>query len=222
MIITIDGPAGAGKSSVSRELARRLGFAFLDTGAMYRCVTVAAIRAGVDVRQPGALAQLCQDLRIDFHDDRVWLNGEDVSDAIRTPEVTVRIRDAADDPAVRKLLNVQQRRIAAAADTVTEGRDQGTEVFPDADCKFFLTASSEERARRRQKQLAEQGKDVSVDEILADQNRRDDEDTARPMGSLRPADDAHVIKSDGMTPDQVVEQMLEIVQHARGQDAAAR
>ncbi len=211
MIITIDGPAGAGKSSVSRELARRLGFSFLDTGAMYRCVTLAAIRAGVDVEQTGALAELCEQLRIDFRDDRVWLDGEDVSDAIRTPEVTARIRYAADEPAVRRVLNVQQRRIAAEADTVTEGRDQGTEVFPDADCKFFLTASSETRARRRQQQLAENGTHVSVDEILADQERRDEEDAARPMGSLRPAEDAYVIESDDMSSEEVVQRMLEIV-----------
>lgn len=211
MIITIDGPAGAGKSSVSRQLAQRLGFAFLDTGALYRCVTYAAIQAGVDFGNPDELESIAAETRIDFQGDRVLLDGKDVTSPIRTPEVTARIRYVADHPQVREHLNVQQRRIASQANTVTEGRDQGTEVFPDAECKIFLTASPEERARRRQKELTEAGKLVSVEEVFADQNRRDREDESRSVGRLRPADDAVIIMSDGMQPGEVVDRFVEIV-----------
>lgn len=211
MIITIDGPAGAGKSSVSRQLAQRLGFAFLDTGAMYRCVTYAALVAGINFDNPDDLESIASETQIEFQGDRVFLNGEDVTSAIRAPEVTARIRYVADHPKVREHLSVHQRRIASQANTVTEGRDQGTEVFPDAECKIFLTASPEERARRRHKELTEAGKSVSVDEVLADQNRRDREDASRALGRLRPAEDAVVVMSDGLQPSEVVDRFVQIV-----------
>ncbi|QEG42342.1 (d)CMP kinase [Roseimaritima ulvae] len=217
MIVTIDGPAGAGKSSIARLAATRLGFAFLDTGAMYRCVTHAALQqtrsqdAADPWSDPERLLQIAEGCQIDFDDGRVLLNGEDVSDAIRTPEVTRHIRFAADHPQVRTRLNVQQRRIAAGQDIVTEGRDQGTEVFPDAECKIFLTASPEVRAQRRQQQLAASGKQVQLEEVLADQNRRDLEDRLREVGRLRPAEDAVVVNTDGLQPDEVLEKVLQIV-----------
>ena len=148
MIITIDGPAGSGKSTVARTLAKRLGFRFLDTGAMYRAVALAGVRAGVDFDRPEQLAWLAEKIELDVSENRVLLDGHDVTQAIRTSEVTAVTRHAADNPAVRELLVRLQRKAAAGENIVTEGRDQGSVVFPDAPCKFFLTASAEERARR--------------------------------------------------------------------------
>lgn len=220
MIVTIDGPAGAGKSSLARQAADSLGFEFLDTGAMYRAVTLAAIRADVDWRNADQLLALARKLRIEFRDRRVWLDGQDVTDLIRSPSVTDVIRHIADLPAIREILTEKQRQFAAGRHVVTEGRDQGSEVFPDAQCKIFLTASPEERARRRQQQLAEIGRFVPLEDILAQQNRRDLEDRMRPIGRLRPAPDAIVLHSDGLSPDDVLLEVLRIVHQARGELAA--
>ena len=212
MIVTIDGPAGAGKSSIAHQVADRLGFEFLDTGAMYRAVTLGAIRAGCDLNNPHEIIEYAKSVQIRWEDQRIFLNDQDVSVEIRTPEVTSSIRFVADIPDVRQELSEQQRVIAKGRDIVTEGRDQGTEVFPDADCKIFLTASPEERARRRQQQLADAGKHMTVEEILIAQNQRDLEDRLRDVGRLRAAADATVLQSDGMTPDEVLERVLEIVE----------
>jgi len=220
VIVTIDGPAGAGKSSLARQAADSLGFEFLDTGAMYRAVTLAAIRADVDWRNADQLLALARKLRIEFRDRRVWLDGQDVTDLIRSPSVTDVIRHIADLPAIREILTEKQRQFAAGRHVVTEGRDQGSEVFPDAQCKIFLTASPEERARRRQQQLAEIGRFVPLEDILAQQNRRDLEDRMRPIGRLRPAPDAIVLHSDGLSPDDVLLEVLRIVHQARGELAA--
>lgn len=214
MIVTIDGPAGAGKSSVARQVAERLGFEFLDTGAMYRAVTLGALRAGVALEEPAAVDQYTSTVRLDWYDNRIFLDGDDVTGEVRTPEVTAAIRYVADVPAVRQRLSQQQRRIAAGRDVVTEGRDQGSEVFPDAECKIFLTASAAQRARRRHHQLAESGQHVPFEEILAAQNKRDEEDEGRPVGGLRCAEDAVVIHSDAMSPQQVVDRAIEIVRQA--------
>ena len=147
MIITIDGPAGAGKSSVARALARRLGFAFLDTGAMYRAVALAGKRKGLDWDQPGDLADLAHRIDLNLEDDRIYLDGEDVSEEIRTSDVTAVTRYAADNQQVRRHLVDLQRAAAAGKNIVTEGRDQGTLAFPNAQCKIFLTASPQERAQ---------------------------------------------------------------------------
>src|SRR5208283_2234632 len=154
MIITIDGPAGAGKSSAARALARRLGFEFLDTGAMYRAVTLAGLQAGLDLRDQDALSRLVAGLRIELADDRVFLNRQDVTFQIRTSQVTAASGQVADSPAVRQHLVKLQRAIALGRNMVCEGRDQGTIVFPDAGCKFFLVADPQERARRRQRDMA--------------------------------------------------------------------
>lgn len=212
MIVTIDGPAGAGKSSIARELAERLGFEFLDTGAMYRAVTLRAMRHEIEWTDSDALVRCAGQAQLGSKNDQIFLDGEDVSEEIRTPDVTAAIHYMADLPEVRKHLSKQQRRVAIGRDFVTEGRDQGSEVFPDAECKIFLTASSKERARRRQQQLARSGRNLSLEEILEAQNRRDAEDEGRPLGALRPADDAIVLESDGMTAEDVIEKALSIVE----------
>ncbi|NNE01139.1 MAG: (d)CMP kinase [Pirellulaceae bacterium] len=216
MIVTIDGPAGAGKSSIAHQVADRLGFEFLDTGAMYRAVTLGALRHKIDLSDADRLAAYAASVNLRWEDDKIYLDDEDVSQEIRGPEVTGAIRYLADIPIVREQLSAQQRRIADGRDIVTEGRDQGTEVFPNATCKVFLTASPEERARRRQQQLADVGKTMTIEEILTAQNQRDLEDRMRDVGRLRAASDAVVVQSDSMTPDEVLQRVLEIVEQCLG------
>jgi cytidylate kinase len=211
MIVTIDGPAGAGKSSVARALAQRLGFRFLDTGAMYRAVALAALEREVNLREPAALADLIEALELELDDRRVLLAGRDVTDQIRSPEVTQAVRFAADSLPVRRHLSMLQRRAAADGSIVTEGRDQGTMVFPDADCKIFLTASPAARARRRCRELREQGVEVSEEEVLKQQTERDRQDAERPVGRLRRADDAIEFCTDGLEVEQVIERLEAIV-----------
>lgn len=221
MIVTIDGPAGAGKSSVARQAADALGFDFLDTGALYRAVTLAGIRADVDWKDSEAVVNLARRVDIQFRQRRVMLDGQDVTDLLRTPSVTDIIRFVADPPEIRQILTRKQREFARGRDLVSEGRDQGSEVFPDAECKLFLTASPEERARRRQQQLSEVGRYVPLEDIMAQQNRRDLEDRIRPVGRLRPAADAVVLQTDGMTLEDVLLAVLKIVNQTRSQLAAS-
>lgn len=220
MIVTIDGPAGAGKSSIAHQVADRLGFEFLDTGAMYRAVTYGALQNDIDLSDADALAEYAATIMIRWEDQHIYLNDVDISQQIRNPVVTKAIRHLADVPRVRDQLSQQQRRIADGRDIVTEGRDQGTDVFPDAECKIFLTASPEERARRRQQQMADAGKQVSVEEILMAQNQRDLEDRMRDVGRLRAAPDAVVLQSDGMSADEVLQKTLEIIEHCVQQQRA--
>lgn len=219
MIVTIDGPAGAGKSSVARELARRLGFRFLNTGAMYRAVALAALRAGADWQDEAAIADLAARQQIDLVDDRVLLGGEDVTQPIHSSEVTAVVKHVADNQQVRRLLVDQQRRWGETGDVVAEGRDQGTVAFPQAECKIFLTASAAERARRRQQDLASRGEQVEFAALLAQQNRRDAEDASRPVGALQQASDAKVLDTDGLTPEQVVERLVDLVRAAQARSA---
>ena len=214
MIITVDGPAGAGKSSVARELARRLGFRFLDTGAMYRAVALAGLRRGIDWQCGDLLAELARhiDLRVD--DQRIYLDGEDVTETVRSSAVTAVTRYAADEPGVREHLGDLQRAVAAGKNIVTEGRDQGTVVFPDAACKIFLTASPRERARRRLRDLRSQGESVTLEEVLAAQERRDRDDAARTVAPLVPAADAVEVCTDALTLEEVVDR-LEAIARAR-------
>jgi CMP/dCMP kinase len=216
MIVTIDGPAGAGKSSISRRLAERLSFAFLDTGAMYRAVALAALRRGLGETDAKAIAQLAEETIIDFDGTRTLLDGEDVSAAIRTSEVSAAVYLAADNVAVRRRLVDLQRRIADDRNLVTEGRDQGTVAFPNAECKIFLTASRHERARRRHEEQVARGEPTTFEEVLAQQDERDQRDATRPVGALIKAPDAVEVLTDGLTLEQVVDRLEQIVkQEAR-------
>jgi cytidylate kinase len=215
MIITIDGPAGAGKSSAAKALARRLGFEFLDTGAMYRAVTLAANRAGIDRADETALGHLLAGLRIEMPPGRVVLNGEDVTGLLRTAEITAGSSQVAASPVVRRYLAALQRVIAAGRNMVCEGRDQGTVVFPDAACKFFLVADPVERARRRQRDLEARGEHQTLDDVLRAQEIRDHRDARREVAPMVPAADAILIDSTSLSPEQVVERLAREVERCR-------
>jgi len=207
MIVTIDGPAGSGKSSVAKGLAQRLGFEVLDTGAMYRAVALAAIQSNVSESDPTALDQLLQRIQIDMPPGRVLLNGTDVAVAIRTPVVSAAASRLAVVPAVRKFLAGRQRAIAVSRNMVCEGRDQGTAVFPDAACKFFLQADRNERARRRWHELRQRGQEIDLESVLAEQEARDLRDAGRDLAPMVPADDAIVIDTTNMTVDEVIDRL---------------
>ena len=219
-VVAIDGPAGAGKSTVAKQLADRLHFDFLDTGAMYRCVTLAVLRGGVNLRDEATVLAMAKELEIELVGSRVIMNGEDVSADIRSPEIGAAIGTVADNVAVRKLLSRLQRKWACGRCVVTEGRDQGTEVFHDSPCKVFLVASSEERARRREQELRDRGIDIDFDSVLAQQNKRDAEDCSRPIGALRKAEDAIEFCTDGKSLDSVVD-ALEIIVRERMAELAS-
>ncbi|HEX6962339.1 MAG TPA: (d)CMP kinase [Lacipirellula sp.] len=211
MIVTIDGPAGAGKSSAARRLAKRLGFRFLDTGAMYRAVALAGKRRSVVWGDVEELAQVAAELDFEMSDERIVVNGEDVTQAIRTLEITTLTQFAADNEAVRRRLIDLQREFARDRDVVTEGRDQATVVFPSAECKIFLTASEEERARRRFQDLRARGEEVDIHEVLRKQRHRDQRDAERPFGGLVKAPDSIEVVTDGLSPDEVVDRLEQIV-----------
>ncbi|MGD9722213.1 MAG: (d)CMP kinase [Pirellulales bacterium] len=211
MIVTIDGPAGAGKSTIARGLARRLGFRFLDTGAMYRAVAWAAAEQGLDWKRPDELVKLAGRLKLEVSEDRVCVDGRDVTREIRTPEITAVTRYAADNPGVRAILVELQRSAAGSEDFVTEGRDQGTVVFPQAECKIYLTATPRERARRRAKELIARGQPTSVDDVLRAQNERDAGDAGRKVGAMVPAADAIEVPTDGLSPEEVLDRLEALV-----------
>ncbi len=214
-IVAVDGPAGAGKSTASRQLAARLGFAMVDTGAIYRSVALAATRRGIGLDDDARLAELLPAVVIRFAPSglagggqRVLLDGEDVSVEIRTPPMSLGASKVSARPVVRAGLLDLQRRLALAPQNrgaVLEGRDIGTVVFPDADAKFFLIASAEERARRRHAELAARGDPATFEEVLADQLRRDRDDSQRDIAPLRPAEDAVVVDTGGTPLEAVVE-----------------
>ena len=204
MIVTLDGPAGAGKSSTARELARRLGWCYMDTGAMYRAVALVATRRAIPLEDEPQLAALAESIEIRFEQGRVFVGAEDVSEAIRTADNTTATRPVANAAPVRAAMKQIQRRMAADRDVVTEGRDQGSEVFPQAELKVFLTASPEERARRRLAEERAKGQHVTLDEILASQQDRDHGDTHREVGAMRQAEGAELLHTDGMDREAVL------------------
>lgn len=211
-IIAIDGPAGAGKSTVAKRVAEALGFVLLDTGALYRTVALAAQRGKVSVTDGDRSGALAEDLArrnaIRLEPDKVTLDGEDVSRAIRTPEIGMDASTVSAHPAVRKALLDMQRSAGESGGIVAEGRDIGTVVFPDAEYKFFLTASPEVRAQRRYEELVAKGQKVSFEETLAEVKRRDAQDTGRVVAPLKPAPDAVLMDSSTTPIDAVVESML--------------
>jgi cytidylate kinase len=208
LIIAIDGPSGAGKSTLTRLLAGRLGYHYIDTGAMFRAVALAAKRAGISMDDGEALAALCRGLTISFASNdagyNVHLNGEDVSDQIRTPDISLLTSRVSAMKSVRECLLERQREMGMAGGVVLEGRDIGTVVFPDAEVKFFLTASVEERGRRRYQELKSKRDDISLQGTIADVAKRDEQDEQREHAPLRKAPDAIDIDSSGLSIEDVL------------------
>lgn len=222
LTIAIDGPAGAGKSTVAQKVAKTLGYVYIDTGAMYRSITWKALHEGVDFADHEAIAEIARlttialippaDLTGKQH---VLVDGHDVTAEIRLPEVSQRVSGVASLPAVREVLTAQQQAMGAAGGVVMDGRDIGTVVFPDAEAKIFLTASTTERARRRWAELMSQGIHVPFDELERDILARDVADSQRAVAPLRVAEDAVMLDSDERTPDVVVQMILAIVEEKR-------
>ena len=214
-IITIDGPAGAGKSTVSRLLAKKINFLYLDTGAMYRAVAFQAAREGIDFGDGKKLRKLCRSLDLKFNADgnnnKLYIGKEDISLVIRDPEMDMLSSRVSAVKEVREAMTELQRKIGKDGGLVAEGRDMGTVVFFDADCKFFITASPKKRAERRYKERISRGESISMAEVEKDLRERDDQDKKRSIAPLRPAKDAKIIDSTTLNPDQVIEIILKSI-----------
>ena len=210
--IAIDGPAGAGKSSVAKVLARRLGCIYLDTGAMYRAVTWLALQKQVAFDDMDGIKDLLQTIELKFKDvdgmQHLYCNGTDVTEAIRTPEISANVSAVSMIPQVREAMTAQQQKIAAGSDVLMDGRDIGTTVLPNARYKFFLTASLEERARRRALELEQKGIAVDMEQLIADIALRDKKDSEREVSPLKQAEDAVLIDTSSLTFDEVVENLF--------------
>ena len=206
MIIAIDGPGGSGKCTVARSVARRLGFTYIDSGAMYRAVALWALRSGMNLDDLDRLEQLAREARIEFPDDRVVLNGEDVTAEIRDPQVSEAASRVAAQPGVRRAMREEQRRIASAGPAVMEGRDIGTVVFPEARVKIFLDAQPEARAQRRATELG-----AAVEDVARDLEARDRRDRSRAEAPLIQAPDAEYLDTTHLTPAQAEEAVLKLV-----------
>ena len=208
----IDGPAGAGKSSVAKVLARRLGCIYLDTGAMYRAVTWLALQKQVAFDDMEGIKDLLQTIELEFKDvdgmQHLYCNGTDVTEAIRTPEISANVSAVSMIPQVREAMTAQQQKIAAGSDVLMDGRDIGTTVLPNARYKFFLTASLEERARRRALELEQKGIAVDMEQLIADIALRDKKDSEREVSPLKQAEDAVLIDTSSLTFDEVVENLF--------------
>ena len=217
LIVAIDGPAGAGKSTVSKLLARRLGLTFVDTGALYRAVALSARRQAIATEDDAALGDLLTRIRISFRaagdENRVFLDGEDVSAEIRTPDISLLASAVSARRVVRDGLLGLQRRLALEAPigAVLEGRDIGTVVFPDADLKFFLEASPDVRARRRYEELFQKGSESTLDAVLTDQTKRDRDDASRAVAPLKAAADAVRVDSSSLPLSEVVQQLERVI-----------
>ena len=208
MIITLDGPAGSGKSTAARRLAAALGFRFLNTGAMYRAVGLRCRAEGADLTDPDACGRVAAAADVRFEGDRVFAGGEDFTAAVRTPAASAAASAVAVHPPVREAMVALQRAVGAAGDTVTEGRDQGTVVFPDAALKVFLTADAAARAERRRRELAESGAAPPLAEVLAEVEDRDRRDASRAAAPLKPADDAVRYDTTGKPIEAVVADLV--------------
>lgn len=218
--IAIDGPGGAGKSSVAAALAARLQVLYLDTGAMYRAFAWQALQDGIDPKDEAALADLAACIRLDvlFSDgrQRVVSNGRDVTDLIRTPQISMAASDCSQYAAVRGLMVHMQRELANRCSMILDGRDIGTRVLPNATLKVYLTASPEIRARRRYQELLAKGQTVAYEDVLADVNRRDHQDSSRAVDPLRPAEDAVTVDTSDMTQEQVVDHIARLLNEKQG------
>ena len=216
--VAIDGPAGAGKSSIARAAAKELGFIYVDTGALYRAVGVYGLRNGVDNKNADAVASMLPNISVElkFQDgvQHVYLNGEDVSKEIRTPPASMAASDVSAVPAVRQFLFDLQRDIAAKNDCIMDGRDIGTVVLPNAQVKIFLTASPEARAMRRYKELQEKGAKDTYEEVLADLLQRDYNDSHRAVAPLKPAEDSITVDNSGLSLEDSIEQVLSVIRAA--------
>jgi cytidylate kinase len=212
LVVAVDGPAGSGKSTVSKMIARKLGLLYIDTGAMYRALTLKAMRAGADMEDENALVKLARSTKIGLEERsgilKVTLDGEDVTALIRTPELTNNVRYIARVPGVRAVMVKLQRSIGARSGAVLEGRDIGTVVFPDADYKFYLDADVDERARRRHKELVEAGQDVAMADIRKDVAARDESDMKRAVGALKKAPDAISVDTTSLSIEEVVAKLV--------------
>ncbi|NMA93098.1 MAG: (d)CMP kinase [Clostridiales bacterium] len=215
LIVAIDGPAGAGKSSAAKLLSARIGADYIDTGAMYRAVALKLIRTGTDYRDAEALDAMLESTLIDFEAGRTILDGEDVSGLIRTPEISALASPSSAVPAIRYKLTALQQAMGEEKSVVMDGRDIGTVVFPNADVKFFLTASADERARRRMLELQGKGESADFDEVKAEIEKRDRQDSQREFRPLKKADDAIEIDSTRMNIEQVVSLMSDIIDAKR-------
>jgi len=211
LIVAIDGPGGSGKTTVAKLVAKKLGFFYLDTGAIYRALTLKLMKEGVSLNDPLAVSQAIDRTSIEFRDDRVFLDGEDVTLAIRDPEVDRVVSLIAKIPVVREKLLPLQRELVKGRNSVVEGRDMGTVVFPEAEVKVFLTASLSERASRRWRELLSKGKDASLEDVLNDLKRRDDIDSNRDVAPLKVAPDAVIIDTTYKSVDEVVEEVVQLV-----------
>lgn len=215
-IITVDGPAGSGKSTVGRLLSKRLKYLYLDTGAMYRAVALQAKRESVDLKDREKISRLCRDLDLHFKTvdgkTRIFLGSEDISAAIRSPEMDMLSSAISAIKEVRQAMTLLQRKMAGQGGVVAEGRDMGTVVFPDADCKFFVDADSGVRAGRRYRERLERGEAVSMGEVEKELRKRDDQDTTRALAPLVPAKDAVIMDTTNMTVEEVVEKMIKTVE----------
>ncbi len=216
--VAIDGPAGAGKSSIARAAAKKLGFIYVDTGALYRAVGVYGLRNGIDNKNAEAVAGMLPHISVElkFRDgvQHVYLNGEDVSEEIRTPPASMAASDVSAVPAVRQFLFDLQRDIAAKNDCIMDGRDIGTVVLPNAQVKIFLTASPEARAMRRYKELQEKGAKDTYEDVLADLLQRDYNDSHRAVAPLKPAEDSITVDNSGLSLEDSIEQVLSVIRAA--------
>lgn len=214
--IAIDGPAGAGKSTIARSVAKTLGFVYIDTGAMYRAIGAAAHRRGIDTTDAAAVSAILDEIEVSISHDargqRVYLNGEDISEEIRLPEISVAASHVAVIPAVRLKLVELQRKLAQQSNVIMDGRDIGTYVLPDAQLKIFLTADLPERARRRYAELSEKGVATTLDAVTEDMSFRDKNDSGRDFAPLKPAQDSVLVDSTAMTLGETVEKITHLAQ----------
>ncbi|MGM9522065.1 MAG: (d)CMP kinase [Oscillospiraceae bacterium] len=218
--IAIDGPSGAGKSTLARMTAQKLGYIYVDTGALYRCVGLYALKKPVDLHDAAAVAALLPEIDIEMkHEDglqRMYLNGADVTDDIRLPEVSLAASAVSAIPQVRGFLLDTQRDMAYKYDVIMDGRDIGTVVLPDADIKIFLTASAEERAKRRHTELVQKGMTVSFDDVLRDIEKRDRDDSSRDIAPLRKADDAVELDTTALSLEESFDRIKRLVEERVG------